>query len=310
MDPILNNLSAYGGKYAPGLIGQVFRNLLEQGLTILQNVKGPTKYARLKVGRGLKAYTGIFQPSDLLNYSDRELSPKMAQYDLLIDPRKYRDSYMTEVIDKNSKWYGIPEENYVWAQVLAELADEIVQYCIWKGDTTSNDPASKIVDGLRKAILQIIAAGRPAITLGVITNNNAVGKFETLYETAMDGNSQFRKMAMNLYCSYSNQDKYIENYRDAFPQDPAIYSDGEKPLKLKKSNGKVTITAVDWLQDSDALILTPQTNLLMGTDKLSDLNTINTVKDVYTLKAGISFTMGFQVRDEEGIWYSDGVLAS
>lgn len=305
MDPILSNLSAYSGKYAAGLIGQVFRSLENAEISIRENVKGPTKYAKLSVGRGLKPYTGNFVPSNILDYSDRELTPKMAQFDINIDPRKYRDSFMTETIDKNSKYYGIPEENYVWMKVLEELADEIVQYIIYKGDTASLDNASKIVDGFEKLILALIAGGKAPITTGAISNANAVSKFESFYKQAMAPNDSWRKFAMNLYCSHAVKDAYVENYRSTFSQDPAIYSDGEKPMMLKLSNGKVKITPVDWLSGSQRLILSPKENMAMGTDKMSDMNTINTVQDVYSLKAGISFTLGFQILDKDAIWYND-----
>lgn len=301
MDPILTNLSTYSGKYAKGLIGQVFRNLLAQEVTILQTIKGPTKFAKLKVSRGLKPYTGTFSAGNILDYSDRELSPKMAQFDINIDPRKYRDSFMTESIEKNSKYYGIPEENFVWMKILEELADEIVQYSIFLGDTASGDNAKKIVDGFQKIIT---AMSLTPIATGAIDDTNAVAKFEQMFSEAVATNSVWRNRAMNLWCSYENAENYVKNYRAVFPNDPSIYSDGTKPMFIKISNGKTKITPVDWITD-DSLILAPKENLVMGTDKLSDLNTINTIQDVYSLKAGISFTMAFQVLDDEAIWVND-----
>ncbi len=305
MDPILTNLSTYSGKYAPGLIAQVFRALKNQEITVLENIKGPTKFAKLKIGRGLKPYTGQFTPGNVLDYSDRTLSPEMAQFDVNIDPRKYRDSYMTESIDKNSKWFGIPEENFVWAKVLEELQDELVQYSVYKGDKTQADLARKIVDGLELKILEIIAAGRAPIATGVITDANGVAKFELMYADAMSANSEWRTKPLNLYCSYAKLDNYRNDYRTKFSVDPANWSDDNKPMYLKNSSGKCKITPVEWLNGSSRLILAPKENLVLGTDKLNDMNTINTVLDVYTVKAGICFTIGFQVIDSEAIWFNE-----
>lgn len=305
MDPILTNLSAYSGKYSNELIGQVFRSLDKAGITILENIKGTTKFPKLKIGRGLKPYTGNFVPSNVLDYSDRALTPEMAQFDINIDPRKYRNSFMTESIDKNSKYYGIPQENFVWAKVTEELADEIIQYIIGDGDTTSSDNASKITDGLKKKLLEIIAAGLAPITTGVTTSSNAVANFEKLYAEAMANNDAWRGKPLNLYCSYTNKDNYVVDYRSRFAQDPSIYSNTPGELFLKISEGMCKITPVSWLAGSQRLILAPKENLVLGTDKMSDLNTINTIQDVYSVKAGISFTIGLQILDDEAIWCND-----
>jgi hypothetical protein len=43
----------------------------------------------------------------------------------------------------------------------------------------------------------------------------------------------------------------------------------------------------------------------MGTDRLSDMNHIETDKHIYTMDAGISFLLGFQVRDFDAMKIGD-----
>ena len=93
MDPILTALSTYGGTYNQELIGQIFLNLENQGINVLENVKGTQKFWRLRVSKGLKPYTGVFTPANVLNYSDREVSPSLFQFDVFIDPKKYHNTF-------------------------------------------------------------------------------------------------------------------------------------------------------------------------------------------------------------------------
>jgi hypothetical protein len=307
MDPILVNLSAYGGKYRQELIGQIFKNLEDANITVLEDIKGTTKFVRLRVAKGLKPYTGQFAGGDKLNYSDRAVSPEQFQYDLHIDPKKYHNTFATETQDKHSKYFGLPEENYIWQKVTEEIADEIIESTIYKGVKGGNDsdPAKNICNGFEKRILDMITAGKATVATGVITSANAVTKFEKFYTDAMTVSPNYRRMKMILYCSHNSMDKYVDHYRELFDKDPENWSDDAKPVYLKKTKGKVQIIAVDWLGDSDRLILAPKINMILATDKLSDINVMNIVPDVYGLKVGITGTIDLQIIDEEAVWFNE-----
>lgn len=300
--PIVNNLAAYAGKNYKALIGQLFNDLKDTGISVEENIKVATRFPKLSVGNGLKPYSPTFAPTDDLTYTDRALIPLMAKRELLIEPAKYEGTYMAESTNKNSKWYGVPEENYVWDQVIKALKNEIIVETMYYGDTASLVDARKVCDGFQKIINAI---GLTAVATGAVTNLNAVSKFEQMYKTAIAQKPAWKNEMLTLYCSHNNFFNYIENYRSAFPQDPSLYSDGAKPMYLKISSGRCIIKPATWMGSSGRLILTPMENMKLGTDKLSDMNTINTVPAVWTLQAGIRFTLGFQIPDVECIWIND-----
>lgn len=81
-------------------------------------------------------------------------------------------------------------------------------------------------------------------------------------------------------------------------------------LPLPETGGRCFFKPATWLGTSRRLIAEPiiiengnayGANLVMGTDLLSDGNSINLVPDVYTLKAGITFDIGFQVQDPSAL---------
>lgn len=307
MDPILTNLSTYGGKYQKELIGQIFLNLQDAGINVIENVKGTTKYWRLRVSKGLKPYTGVFSPSDKLNYSDRALSPELFQFDIFIDPKKYHNTFATETQEKNSKYFGLPEEKYIWKKITEEIAEEIVTGAIWKGIKGGASPnaASNIANGFEKRIMDLIAAGKPAISNGVWTAANAVTKATQLYRDAMALYPAMRRMKVIMYCSIEEGEKYEDHYNTLFPNDPSNWAETGAPMILRKTKGKCELKPVDWLDGSQRKIVSPMINMALGTDKLSDINIVNIVPDVYGLKAGITGTIDLQILDDEACFYNE-----
>ena len=307
MDPILTALSTYGGTYNQELIGQIFLNLENQGINVLENVKGTQKFWRLRVSKGLKPYTGVFTPANVLNYSDREVSPSLFQFDVFIDPKKYHNTFAADTVKANSKYFVLPYEAYIWKKVTEEIAQEIVESTIYKGikGGSSSDQAQNICNGFEKRINEMLLSGKPSINTGVWTAANAVEKAEQMYTDAIATYAAMRRMDMNMYCSWTNHDLYIDRYRTLFDKDPENWSDATKPMYLKKTKGKVQLKPVDWLGDSNRIILSPEVNMALATDKLSDINVINIVPDVYGLKAGITGSIDIQVLDDEACFYNE-----
>lgn len=307
MDPILTNLSAYGGKWQKELIGQIFLKLEDAGINVIENVKGTTKFWRLRVSKGLKPYTGVFSAADRLNYSDRTLSPEQFQYDIYIDPKKYHNTFATETQQKHSKYFGLPEEAYIWKKVTEEIAEEIVTGTIWKGvkGGVSSNAAENIANGFEKRILDLIAAGKPALTNGVWTSSNAADKAVQLYRDAMAIYPAMRRMKVMMYCSMEEGEKYEDHYNTLYPNDPSNWSETGAPMILRKTGGKCELKPVDWLSGSQRKIVTPMINMALGTDKLSDINVINIVPDVYGLKCGITGTIDLNILDDEACFFNE-----
>jgi len=137
MNPNLLALVAYAGKYQPTLLGQLYKELAlaAEGIRVIPGVKNKLIMPRLRIGKGLKPYTGTFASApDQLKYSDRTLEVARAQRDLSIDPEKYRTSYLsfldTSVASAGSnanKERQIPFAQFMWQEFMKENAEEIVE---------------------------------------------------------------------------------------------------------------------------------------------------------------------------------------
>lgn len=134
-EPTLESLKAYGGKMAPNIMGQLYKELRLQadGIQVLQNIKSNYVMPRLRIAKGMKPYTGVFAAAGgQWKYSDRELIVKRSQRDLELDPEKYRGSYyelyQSGSTGNNSNLRAqIPFEAFAFAEFQKENAQEVVE---------------------------------------------------------------------------------------------------------------------------------------------------------------------------------------
>ncbi len=93
-------------------------------------VKNSMPLTKLRVGKGFKPYTGTFVSEDnAVKYTDRILTVKVGQRDILIDPEDYRAKYLAWQAGlgaaANNKENQIPFAQYLWNQIVIELAAEV-----------------------------------------------------------------------------------------------------------------------------------------------------------------------------------------
>lgn len=148
---------------------------------------------------------------------------------------------------------------------------------------------------------EITATNLTATATGAITDGaTAKAAFKKLFRAHSDA---YKAAGLITYCSYTDYEFLLDGLTETTKYTRDDASEGK--LYLPETGKKNLIQPVTWLNGSRRLICTPAENLLMGTDLLSDLNDINVVPDVYTLKVGIKFVMGFQIRDLEAIKIGD-----
>jgi hypothetical protein len=155
--------------------------------------------------------------------------------------------------------------------------------------------ARVITKGLGTILGEEITAGNMApVATGAVTDG-ATSKtaFKKVFRAHSDG---YKGAGLVTFCSYTDfeflLDGLSENTKYTNPDGTAVGK-----LYLPETGKKNLIMPVTWLNGSRRLWCTPKENLLMGTDLLSDMNDIKVVEDVYTLKTGIKFVIGFQIRD-------------
>lgn len=301
--PNVTNAAAYGKKMAQGIITQMFRSLADQGITIYTGIKGPTKFAKMSAGKGLKPYTGTFSANAEVTFTDRELTPSLAAYEMKINPLDYYNTWMADSIRANATAKDIPFEQIMWDMVIQEIHNELSLDTIGNGDKANAGPnaAIKVTDGFIKLINGM--AGLTPVTTGVITANDVIDQIEAVYQSIA---SYKRNVPMNIYISHSTSDKYNKRYRSLYHDKPLYNSFNQASLDL--GNGRALLTPVDWIGDNQ-IIIAPAKNMVLGTDSLSDINQIKMVETVYGYDTAIVFPIGLQIPDTEFIFFNDQVIS-
>lgn len=135
LTPDVSALSLYAGTRQNELMGKLYKalNLQGDGITVMQDVRSKTLLPRIAIGKGLKPATRKFVARDGdFKYSDRSIVVEMAQRDVLIDPDKYRSTYLNEYVaasmGTNSNLASqIPFEAFTWGEFMKENAQEVVE---------------------------------------------------------------------------------------------------------------------------------------------------------------------------------------
>jgi hypothetical protein len=168
----------------------------------------------------------------------------------------------------------------------------------WKDIT-----AIVISKGLGTIIAEEILAGNISVTAtGAITDGaTAKAAFKKLFRAQTDA---YKKAGVTIFCSYTDYEFLL----DGLSETTKYTKEDASPsglLYLPETGRKCEIQPVTWMNGSRRLICTPKENLIMGTDLLSDMNDIAVIEDVYTLKTGIKFVIGWQIRDLSALKVGD-----
>lgn len=296
MDPNISALAAYPGTFEKKLFSTLYNSLdLVSDCTLITGVKNKLNMTKLTVGAGVKPYSPTFAVADDdLVYTGRALEVNLAKRELLIEPLKYRTTWMSEVMRPGVNPDDIPFAEYVWSEVMKNIAKEVndgTYLGVYNGAGTG---VADIATGFGTLIADAItAADLTAVATGAITNINAVSKFEQMMKAMPVA---YRRAGFNLYCSYDTADKYNEDYREKYKKYVEMNENGY--FYIDNTQRKVQIVPATWMGASQRIIATPKENLLVGTDEVADWNQrITTAPDIWTLKAGIAFALGFQIRD-------------
>lgn len=308
--PDTTALNAYVGAYEKSLFSTL-RNGAEiiKDLTTIPGIKNSLKLTKLSVGDGLRAYREAFDAADDdLSYSGRDLCVELLKRDILINPLKYRNTWMSQVMQDGVNLDDIPFAAFVAEQTLLKIAQELNDqaYLAKKGDGSS---VAKSFDGFGTIISAAIdseskatGTGLIPVATGEITSSNAVSKFEMMMKSMP---TAYRRAGFNLYCSYDLFDKYNEDFREKYKKNYESNDDGV--YFIENTAKKVQLVPCSWMGSSQRIMATPKENLLVGLDGLGDIDNIHTDVELELLKWRVLFAIGFQIRDLEAIRVNDQV---
>ena len=158
--------------------------------------------------------------------------------------------------------------------------------------------AEAVFEGLGSIIAADSAIEK--ITTGAITSGaTALAAFRATYR-GMD--PAYKSMMTNMYCSYTDYEWLLDGVEDKLYQHSGGADASVGFTYLPGTDRRAKVIPVGWLTGSRRIVCTPKENILFGTNLLSDFNKINVLQsDLWTIKAGIAFEGGVQVRDVDAI---------
>jgi hypothetical protein len=304
--PVLN-LTAFNGQVAQELLTEAVNGLdCAKNTKLLTNIPYKVILPKFTASAGARPYRLQEDFTDTLNGTDRTLEIKRAKMDFLIEPEKFRPTYLQNVRNGLTDPNAIPYESFLMQmqldKFLSEINNDVAYLGAYNGSGTT---AAAIADGWGTILAALITATTiTPETLGTINNTNAVAKFQQLYRTLPE---PWRARQTVLNCSYDMYDKY----RDNLPASANIMfigtnnPEGEEQLYLLSSNKRCKIVPRTWMAGSNRVIITPEENLVMGLGFGNDVPTIEIVPALSSLKCRINYFTGFQIADTEVVWCNE-----
>lgn len=303
MNPDVSKLVGYAGTFQKTLITRLVNRLqVTQDCTLRPNIKVKENMTKLFVSGDVKPYDGVRDTLAKISYEPRSLEVFIGQYDVDIETIAARKTWMAEVMKPGVNPTDLPFEQLTWQAVMDDFATKINDNTVWNGRRAAAKTASSLATGFGNIIKDEITAGfiTPVITGSMLTDT--VAKVEAVYKSLP---TKYRRMKMPVYCAYNVYDAYCEDYAARFGTQP-IYNQFQQ-LVIRHSEGNAVLKPVTWMAGSERIVITPQSNMLVGTDLLSDGQKILTDPKLYSLEAGILMAIGFQIEDLEPLAVNDHV---
>jgi len=300
--PTVSALAAYGGKYEKKIFSSLRNELdLLKDTTVIPGIKNKLNLTKLTVAKGVRAYREDFDAGDGdLTYTARVIETFLLKRDLRINPLKYRETWMSEMMKSGVNPQDLPFASYVYEQIGKQIADEVNEdaYLAVKGDGST---VAKTFDGLGTIIAKEITDGNlTPIATGVATATNAVSIAEMMMKSMP---VVYRRNGFDITCSYAFWDLYQEDYRERYKKYIEPNANGE--FFIDSTKRKVKMSPVTWVGDSGRLIASPVQNLITGVDAIGDFDRIMAETEFEILKLRVLFAMGSQIRDLDAMRVND-----
>lgn len=300
--PTVSALAAYGGKYEKKIFSSLRNSLdLLKDTTVIPGIKNKLNLTKLTVGDGVRAYREQFDADDSdLNYTARVIETFLLKRDLRINPLKYRETWMSEIMKTGVNPQDLPFAQYVYDQIAKQVGSEINDnaYLAVKGDGST---VAKTFDGLGTIIAKEITDGNlTPIATGAATATNAVSKAELMMKSMP---VVYRNNGFDITCSYAFWDLYQEDYRERYKKYIEPNPNGE--FFIDSTKKKVKMKPVTWLGSSGRLIASPVENLITGVDAVGDFDRIMAETKFEILELRMLFAIGSQIRDLDAMRVND-----
>lgn len=207
--PDVAALQDYAGDHTTPLFATVVSKLRVQGLgmKVILNLKADENLIKLTISNGLRPYNPGEQYESTISYSKRKIKVGSAKKELLIDAKRYKNTYFAKYLAAGANVQEVPFAQFTWSEVMKKFAGEINNGLMWKGvhedrfeeysaaETYAAGDYVKVSEPTGKdefyiATATTTAGEAPAATPGKFTNitaNAATDGFKIIIDELIDG---------------------------------------------------------------------------------------------------------------------------
>jgi hypothetical protein len=139
------------------------------------------------------------------------------------------------------------------------------------------------------------------VSTGAVDNTDAYAQFTEMFRSMPVA---YRKSGICIFASFNSTDALADDFENKVTKYTEVDQATGK-IYLSKTSRMCEIVPATWMGESGRLIATPKSNLVIGTDAVSDLNKIVTLEGLRQIDAAIDYSLGTVVRDWEAIRVND-----
>ena len=164
-----------------------------------------------------------------------------------------------------------------------------------------------IAEGFGEKFKKMITDGDvTAEVIGAIDNSSvhALEAFRHLYRSTGEGVRANNNIYQ--YCSYTDYEYLLDDIEQTLSKSTIYDLSREAGAKrgrgiyLPGTDGRCIVKPCTWMTGTRRIVTTIKENMMVGTDKDSDMNTISTVEsELWSKKYGISFLIGVEIQDTD-----------
>lgn len=311
----LAKATAAVAKYAPEIMRKRFGHLdaARQFMSHLDVTKSK-KFRKIVVSGSLRKYDGAVKTgNNAIALSDRELSVKVGQKELPVEPEAFRDTWANEMAKISEG--RVPMEQYILDDFVKNSFVDLDKI-FWKGDSTLLANAGlpeEICDGLEKILLGLTTGGSPDIVpvsvpafdegTGSFFNGTAGNYNNNMFKVWNAHLDAVKKEPVDMFVSYANYAAAQRAYRREFGGEMKFDKDeyDQEFFYLDNTQKKCRVFAASWLGTSNRIICAKYGAIVTGTDLAQMVTSVDIQKIGYIFLYLMKVVFGVQAIDPEAI---------
>jgi hypothetical protein len=264
-------------------------------------VKDQAPIVDIRMGNILKPYNKNWTPNaDAAKVVPRIMQVRTCKVEVELEPLAYHHTYLGQFLKAGTDPNDLPFEKYLMQKIVEGAAQQLELQGIFHGEyNAAGQTPGSTMNGLNTIVEAEIAAGNitPIVT-GAINAVDAVGAIEGMFYSIPE---EYQAAPLKMFVSPKLKHWYNIAYREAYGAHTASVQFDKQFI----DGTQCEIVAMPGLAGSNRIHLTTPGNVFYGTDLASDMDTVRTQLDKWTMIVMLSFKIGVQIGSLEGQYWTN-----